>query len=93
MADGEPLSFEQACEEAGLYGDEPLVTKSGKVLTGADLQALAEEAEAGYDLHEDAGAAGEPRFVGSASAARRMAELLRADAVIGTDDDLDDEPR
>lgn len=30
--------------------DEPLVTKTGKVLTDADIQALADEAEAGYDV-------------------------------------------
>lgn len=30
--------------------DAPLVTKSGKVLTDDDIEALADEAEAGYDL-------------------------------------------
>ena len=31
-------------------GPGPWVTKSGKVLTDADIQALAEEAERGYDV-------------------------------------------
>jgi hypothetical protein len=30
--------------------DEPIVTKTGKVLTDADIQALADEAEAGYPV-------------------------------------------
>lgn len=30
--------------------DEPLVTKTGKVLTDADIEELADEAEAGYDV-------------------------------------------
>lgn len=30
--------------------DEPYVTKTGKVLTDADIEALADEAEEGFDL-------------------------------------------
>jgi NAD-dependent SIR2 family protein deacetylase len=30
--------------------DEPYVTKTGKVLSDADIQALADEAEQGYDV-------------------------------------------
>ena len=30
--------------------DKPIVTKTGKVLTDADIEALADEAEAGYDV-------------------------------------------
>jgi hypothetical protein len=30
--------------------DEPLVTKTGKVLTDADIEALADEAEFGYEI-------------------------------------------
>jgi hypothetical protein len=32
--------------------DEPVVTRTGKVLTDDDIQALADEAEAGYDLDQ-----------------------------------------
>jgi len=30
--------------------DKPFITKTGKVLTDADIQALADEAERGYDI-------------------------------------------
>jgi len=33
--------------------DEPYVTKTGKVLTDADLEALSREAEMGYDIRDD----------------------------------------
>ena len=33
--------------------DDPIVTKTGKVLTDADIEALADEAEMGYEWHDD----------------------------------------
>jgi hypothetical protein len=36
--------------------DEPIVTKTGRVLTDADIQALADEAEAGYPVCPGCGA-------------------------------------
>jgi hypothetical protein len=77
LPDEEHLTFEQACEEAYGYQDtaaagEPAVTKTGKVLTDADVQALADEAEAGYDL-----------FVGTEHAARRLEELKKTVAELG----------
>lgn len=47
--DGEGVHI--ACSDADYEEDEkPLRTKTGRVLTDADIQALADEAERGYDV-------------------------------------------
>lgn len=48
------MSGEHRSEHVCLCGDRVYVTKTGKVLTEADLDALADEAEQGYEVLPDA---------------------------------------
>jgi len=54
---------------------EPLVTKTGKVLTDADIEALADEAEAGYDVEHLKGKPNRPDL-----ATRALQAMLPPDA-------------
>lgn len=40
----------EPCTECNGSGEEPVLTKSGRILTDADIQALVDEAEQGYDV-------------------------------------------
>jgi hypothetical protein len=46
-----------AGRDQGLAAAAPMVTRTGRVLTDADIEALAAEAEAGYDVTPDAAVA------------------------------------